>query len=131
MSTRRSSRAHGERSAYVLAAFTGAAVWIAIALASGRREAWDSSAYFALGLPLLCAGCFILGWRFRRAAWRWGVAAMAGQLAVLVASSREFGLLPLGVIAFAVLSVPAAMAGMLGAWAGRRFAPGEEPSERP
>jgi len=104
-----------------IAAGIGAFVWLAIVALSGRREAWDSPLYFSLGLPAVAAACFALGWRFRRHAWRWGVAAMTAQLAVLLATASDLGLFPLGVVMFVLLAVPCALAGMLGAWAGRRW----------
>ena len=36
---------------YLAAAVCGAAIWIVIALASGRKEAWDSGLYFSVGDP--------------------------------------------------------------------------------
>jgi len=37
---------------YLATAAYGAAIWIAVAAASGRREAWDSELYFTTGMPL-------------------------------------------------------------------------------
>ena len=39
---------------YLAVAGCGAAIWILIALASGRNEAWDSSLYFSVGIPAVC-----------------------------------------------------------------------------
>ena len=36
---------------YLVAAVCGAAIWILITLASGRKEAWDSDLYFSRGDP--------------------------------------------------------------------------------
>lgn len=107
---------------WTLAIAAGAATWIVTAVASGKREAWDGALYFAAGLPVLVGACFALGWHFRRQAWRWGVAAIGAQMAIMVASSDELNLFPLGAALFALLMVPCALAGLAGAWLGRRFA---------
>ncbi|HSO07710.1 MAG TPA: hypothetical protein VLW45_10735, partial [Pelomicrobium sp.] len=53
----------------LLAVALGAAIWIGIAAASGRREAWDSELYFALGIPALCVLALVLGYLSPRNSW--------------------------------------------------------------
>jgi hypothetical protein len=99
---------------------TGAAIWIFISTVTGRREAWDSGAYFSLGIPLACLLSFVLGVVEPARSWRWGVAPFAGQFLSLLVMEGVGNLLPLGVIAFAVLSIPAVIAARIGAALGTR-----------
>lgn len=39
--------------------------------------------------------------------WRWGLAVMLVQALVLITSGSDFGLLPLGLIVFLILALPA------------------------
>jgi hypothetical protein len=100
----------------------GAAIWVAITLATGKREAWDSELYFTVGLPLTYAVSFLLGIVARRQ-WAWaGVAPFSGQFLALLGMAGVGNLLPLGLFLFAILSLPGVLAAWIGAWAGRRYA---------
>lgn len=102
--------------ALALAAIVGgAAIWIAIAAASGRREAWDSGLYFTLGIPALCLLGLVLGYLAPRNSWRWGVWPSVGQLLTMLATQGVGNLLPLGVVVFAFLAVPGVVAARIGA----------------
>lgn len=104
----------------LVAVALGAAIWIGISTISGRREAWDSGAYFAIGMPLACLLSFTLGIVEPMRSWRWGIAPFAGQFLSLLIIEGVGNLLPLGVIVFAMLSVPAVIAARIGAALGRR-----------
>jgi hypothetical protein len=49
----------------------------------------------------------VLGYAFPQRPWRWAVVMMFMQAAVMVIAGSGFGLLPLGLILLAVLSLPA------------------------
>lgn len=105
----------------LLAAFAaGAAIWIFIAMTTGRPEAWDSGIYFSLGLPTACILAFALGVVEPARSWRWGVAPFAGQFLTMLLMQGVGNLLPLGVLVFAVISVPAVIAARIGAALGTR-----------
>lgn len=112
------------RDLWLLAGATlgGAAIWIAISALTGRREAWDSGIYFTIGMPLVCVLAFVLGIIEPVRAWRWGVAPFAGQFLAMLLTQGVGSLLPLGVIVFAVLSIPAVIAASIGAAIGKRRA---------
>jgi hypothetical protein len=100
----------------------GAAIWVAITLATGKREAWDSELYFAAGLPVTYGVSFLLGIVAQRQ-WAWaGVAPFSGQFLALLGMAGAGNLLPLGLVVFAILSAPGVLAAWIGAWVGRRFA---------
>ncbi len=101
---------------YVLAAVCGAVIWILIAAGSGRREAWDDGSYFSLGIPAVCLVSMAFGFVAPRRSWRWGVLPLAGQLVWMVLSQGSGNLLPLGVVAFGVLSVPSIITARIGAF---------------
>jgi len=74
---------------------------------SGKREAWDSSIYWTVAYPLSICLAGGLGYWIPEQPWRWGLAVMLAQALVLVTSGSDFGLLPLGLIVFSILALPA------------------------
>ena len=92
---------------YALAIVGGALLWLATAAISGKVEAWDSSAYWTATYPLSIALAGGLGYWFPERPWRWGLAVMLAQAVVLVLTAADFSLLPLGLILFSVLALPA------------------------
>jgi len=93
--------------AYAIAIVGGAALWLATAAISGRREAWDSSLYWTVAYPLSIVVAGTLGYRFPEKPWRWALAVMLAQAVALAFAGSDFSLLPLGLILFAVLALPA------------------------
>ncbi len=93
--------------AYSAAIGGGMILWLATAGISGKTEAWDSSLYWVAAYPLSIVLAGFLGYRTPQKPWRWGLAVMLSQALVLVASSSDFGLLPLGLFLFSVLALPA------------------------
>jgi hypothetical protein len=102
--------------AYTFAALAGAASWIALSQATGRREAWDHELYFTLALPSLWVLGAGLGFTAPARAWRWGVVPFVAQAIVMIVQERGGNLLPLGVILFAVFGAIAAVPAQVGAW---------------
>jgi hypothetical protein len=107
---------------YLLAAVCGAAIWILIALASGRNEAWDSNSYFSVGIPAVCLVSLAFAFFEPNRSWRWGVLPMVGQFFWMLISPGPGSLLPLGVIVFGVLSIPPIVAARIGAFIATRTA---------
>lgn len=85
----------------------GAMLWLLAGLLSGRREAWDSSLYWTVAYPLSIALAGLLAYRVPERSWRWALAVMLAQALMLVLSAADFGLLPLGLILFSILALPA------------------------
>ena len=107
---------------YVIAIVAGAAVWLLIVAISGRNEAWDTGAYFTVGIPLVCLTSAVLAYFAPERSWRWGVLPMVGQFLCLLVMQGPGNLLPLGIIVFAVLSIPSIIAARIGASIGLRTA---------
>jgi len=95
--------------AYTLAIIGGAVLWQATATISGKTEAWDDSVYWSVTYPLSILLAGWLGYQFPEKPWRWGYAIMFGQAGMMLLFSSGFGLLPLGLILFGLLALPAAI----------------------
>ena len=86
----------------------GALLWLGTATVSGRREAWDSPLYWSAAYPL----CIVIAASFAYLApekpARWAFSVMLVQpIVMMFGSGGDFGLLPLGLILFAILALPA------------------------
>jgi len=85
----------------------GASLWLATAALSGRREAWDSPLYWSAAYPLCIVLAAVLAYLAPERPGRWAFAVMLVQPIVMaLKSGGDFGLLPLGLILFAVLALP-------------------------
>jgi peptidoglycan/LPS O-acetylase OafA/YrhL len=93
--------------AYAVAIAGGAILWLATVVMSGRTEAWDSPSYWTVTYPLAILLAGYLGYKSPEKPWRWGLTVMFVQAVVLAISSSSYGLLPLGLILFGVLALPA------------------------
>lgn len=112
-------------SAAVLIAAEGFAVWALFStlplLAGGPaiREAWDTNAYWSLGLPVLMLSVAAAGALSAESPWRLAAAAVAGHFLGMLAvhpAGNSLGLLPL-TLAFIGLPMFGLLAGF--GWAGR------------
>ena len=110
----------GDKLPLMLSLMAGACGWLALAVTSGR-EAWDVPSYFTTFVPALVLFAGALGVLFPRRAWRWGLALFGGQATAAFALNPTGGLLPLGLLVFAFLSIPAVISAALGAFVSRRL----------
>ena len=90
----------------------------------GRREAWDDPVYWQAAYPLLIGVALLHGIVWRNRPWRWGTWMLASQAAwalafAIVAEGGIPNLVPLGLLMFALLSLPCIGESYLGAWIGR------------
>ena len=76
---------------------------------TGKTEAWDSSFYWMITYPIAIVASGTLGYLFPDKPWRWGLLIMLVQPVVMVITASGFGLLPLGLILFGILSIPAVL----------------------
>ena len=100
--------------AFARAALAGFAVCLTIMLATGRKEAWDSGLYFTVGIPIMCAIAFGLGWKFPVKAWRWALGIAIGQSVAMLLGGGSLSLWPLAIVAMTILSLPQFGAALLG-----------------
>lgn len=102
------------RMAYAVAAGGGALIWIAATAISGRTEAWDSSFYWTVAYPLSVCLAGGLGYWIPERPWRWAWVVMLAQAVTLAVTASSLGLLPLGLVMFAILALPGvAVAGVM------------------
>ena len=107
----------------------GFCVWAGFSLIGGGREAWDTGAWWWLGLPLLAVASGLAGYLAPVRVWRWPLFIAGGQLLAMIAiaaisqSGAEFGLLPLALVfvmlpLVIILTVPALIGGVVarGGW---------------
>ncbi|HWQ38148.1 MAG TPA: hypothetical protein VNM24_05955 [Burkholderiales bacterium] len=99
--------------AWMVAIIGGAVLWSVATGVSGRREAWDSTLYWMVAYPLSICLAAGLGYWVPEKPWRWGLAVMLAQALVLIISKSDFSLLPLGLIVFSILALPAVGAAAL------------------
>jgi hypothetical protein len=101
---------------YIVSALSGILVWTLVSDATGRREAWDSAAYYQIGLPTLCVVSAVLGYLEPDRPWRWGAVPLIAQAVVMFATQGLGNLWPLGLIVNGVLAVPPILTARLGAF---------------
>lgn len=100
---------------------TGAVSWIAVAVITGKREAWDATAYWTLAYPVALVVCGWLGYVHPIRAWRWAAILFLAQFVAMVALNGEWGsIVPLGLVLVGVIALPGAAAAMLAARLRRR-----------
>jgi hypothetical protein len=79
---------------YVASAISGLVVCLAITMATGRREAWDSGAYFLIGIPIMCSLISAISYVFPTRAWRWTLSMAVGQSLAIVSGGGSLSLWP-------------------------------------
>ena len=107
---------------FLLSALAGLLLWTIAAMLSGGREPWDGGAFWIIYLPVAIALSFGLGARFPAFGWLWSFVVMAMMLPVMAWNGSGPSMLPLGIIALAILSVPGSLAGLAGGAFGRWLA---------
>jgi hypothetical protein len=103
----------------------GAAAWIVVAMYGGRREAWDSEIYFA-ALPLIGLMGAVIAYVVPARSWRWAFFPFIAQAVVMLIQSllagASIGLLPFGLIVFAIFGAFCMIPVAIGAAFGRNAA---------
>jgi hypothetical protein len=108
---------------YYVAAGGGALLWLGTMAVSGRNEAWDSPLYWSIAYPLCLLLAGVIGYVEPVRPWRFALALMWVQPVVMIfTSGSSFSLLPLGVIMFGILALPAIMIARISAWLRLRLA---------
>ena len=95
------------RTTVLVSVLTGVALELGVAGLTGRREAWDSTQYWAVGLPIAAVVSMAIGYFSKQYAWLWTVLLIPAQVFTMMVRSGEVsGLLPLAVVLSVILSVP-------------------------
>jgi hypothetical protein len=99
----------------------GAATWVFVAMASGRREAWDSGLYFVLVLPVIALTAGIVSYKVPVRTWRWAMFPFAAQAIVMIVQEPAGNLLPVGLITFFIFGAMCLIPARIGAFVGRKM----------
>ena len=111
---------HKDSIAFALSTITGFAVCLAITLATGKKEAWDSGLYFTVGIPIMCVIAFGVAWKFPQKVWRWALCIAIGQSVAMLLGGGSLSLWPLSLVAMTILSLPQFVAALLGSGLSRK-----------
>ena len=104
----------------ILAIISGLVVWLVIGTVTESREAWDSGYYLGIGLPALALIVGVLAYFFPAHPGRLGVLPMVAQAVWMYATGPIGPFGPLGLMFFALLSMPCLLAADVGARFGRK-----------
>ena len=108
-----------------IAVVAGVLSWDLVRLLGVHREAWDDPLYWMVGLPLMIAAAFLLGLGFPEHPWRWALSVVAAQAIwatfLSFAAEGTQTLLPLGLVTFALISLPCLAAAYAGQWLRHRL----------
>lgn len=110
-----------EKIAYLISGVSGIAVWLVTSWLSNEPEAWDSKYYFFYGLPLMMLVAGLLGFAAPARPWRWGLVMLGAQAAIAIIQNPTANLLPLGLVIFAVLSIPCLATATAGSFLRRKM----------
>ena len=117
----RTAKPTSEVSLYTLLTGVGVAVWLVPWLLLDRKEAWDHWSYFSVSLPIMAVIGAYAGFRARSRWWRWPLTLLVAQYVTSLALAGGLGnLFPLGIVAFAIFTVPMVITTWIGAFLGRR-----------
>lgn len=106
----------------LLAASLGALAWLLVEPAGVDQEHWDNPLYWRYAYSATCLGCAALGYFFPRHAWMYGIVAVWIQGLPVLLFNLHAELIVVSIAMLAIVSVPPALAGVIGAYLGGRFA---------
>lgn len=92
----------------ILLSVIGLTVWIAISTMSNKVEAWDSTYYYQIGLPIMLGASAIAGFIEPKYTWRWGLFVVVLQPIALFIQGQVGPFAILGLLYFLFFIVLAA-----------------------
>jgi hypothetical protein len=102
---------------HILLAVSGFAVWLLISTLSTRREAWDDSVFWLIGVPLMLILNAVAGYIEPKKVVLKGIISVSLQPVAMVIIAGEIGsLFPLGLILFLFLGWVYSIGGLVGAY---------------
>ena len=98
----------------------GFVIWAGVSITAGGREAWDHPLYWQAGYPMLALVAALAGFCEPNLLRRWPLLLAASQFVAMVilnlaVTHNGASLLPLGLIAFILMSLPLYIPAWLGA----------------
>ena len=107
---------------FLAAALAGLLIWLGIAAAGGRKEAWDSEYFSTLGLPVMALVSGLAGYLRPGRPWVWGIATVILQPIALYRGGDLGPFGPLGLVFFGIFAVALTVCAMLGSFLRRHVA---------
>jgi hypothetical protein len=103
------------RALVLLCVATGIALELGVQALGGRRESWDSAAYWTIGLPIAVLVSAACGFLSRERDWLGTVVIVPSQVLTMMARNGEIGSLwPLTIVLSSILSTPFVVAAFIG-----------------
>jgi len=103
------------RTVVLLCVVTGIALELSVQLLGGRRESWDSAAYWTIGLPIVALVSAAFGFLSRGRDWLGTAVIVPAQVLTMMARNGEIGnLWPLTIVLSSILSTPFVVAAFIG-----------------
>ena len=99
----------------------GVVCWTAVSMIFRVREPWDADEYWTVAYPLALLLTAVLGFAFPARAWTASAIFIFAQLIVVIVRSEMGPLIGVGLLILGLLSVPAGMTALAGAYLRRRF----------
>lgn len=112
----------------VILALGGLAVWVLITSLTHRREAWDSGAFWSMGVPAILLMNAVAGFLEPERIMLKGIISVSLQPVAMTVKAGEIGsMFPFGLVVFLVLGLFFSVGGVAGAFIKRKFfAPASE-----
>ncbi len=104
----------------LIAAALGAAAYLLIEPYGIDQEHWDNPLFWRYAYPGICIGCVVLGFYFPVYAWLYGVVSIWVQGLPIILGNINAELVGVSIVLLGVISIPPALAGLLGAYIGKR-----------
>ncbi|QPJ63121.1 MAG: hypothetical protein G3M70_15050 [Candidatus Nitronauta litoralis] len=99
--------------AYAVSGLAGFLICYLILIDSGKKEVWDNSIYYPIGIPVMCLLIAGLSYFAPVKAWRWSLAMALGQTSAMWIAGGSMNLWPISIIMMIVMSLPQFITGFL------------------
>lgn len=106
---------------FAIALILGILAWVLVEPYGPNQAHWDNPSYWRFAYPAICIGCGVLGFFFVKHAWSYGFIAMGVQGLPPILANLDAELVGVSIMLLAVMSIPPALAGLLGSWIQRRY----------
>jgi hypothetical protein len=100
----------------------GAAVWTVFKVIAHTQDPTELLSYWQIGYPISILLSGIMGMFFPDRPWRWSVYIIFVQFVMgMITTKGDWNLLPLGIVFYALVTIPCIGLGYAGAWVSRKL----------
>ena len=104
----------------LIAAVFGALAYFLIEPYGADQEHWDNPLFWRYAYTGICIGCVVLGFYFPAHAWLYGIVSIWVQGLPVILGNLNAELIGVSIFLLGIISIPPALAGLLGAFIGKR-----------